>query len=77
MKKSHTVPLADISEGTIIINSDNRQYLVIYKGRYGSTLLDILTGKIRSASFYDSYCTIVLEGMTIDKIKVHHPELLI
>ena len=76
MKKSHTTALAVVSKGTVI-KFKNRLYLVTYKGLYGSTLLDILSEKILSASFYNAYCTIVLDGMTINKIKANHPELLI
>ena len=76
MKKSHTFSLADVSEGTII-DFNNRQYLVTYKGKYGSTLLDILTGKILSASFYNAYCTIILDGMTIEEVRTFHPEFFI
>ena len=76
MKKSHTFSLAVVSEVTII-DFNNRQYLVTYKGKYGSTLLDILTGKIIGTSFYNTYCTIILDGMTIEEVRTSHPEFFI
>lgn len=76
MKKSHTTAIVDVPKGTVI-KFINRLYLVTHRGLYSSTLLDILSEKTLNMSFHNVYCTIVLEGMTINKIKAHHPELLI
>ena len=76
MKKSHTTALAVVPKGAVI-KLNNRLYLVTHRGLRSSTLLDILSEKTLIMTFYNAYCTTVLEGMTIRKIKAYHPELLI